>query len=80
MGLKIPIVAPKLMPITDVLCHERTAVLFDVLDMDQFKASISDLIDDPNRRFLMAENAYQMLIKNHTWEENAKIIVAQFNS
>jgi len=77
MGLKIPVVAPKLMPITDVLRHDKTALLFDVLEMGQLKACITELIEDKNYRSQLAEDAYQVLVKEHTWEDNAKIIVTE---
>ncbi|WP_196138881.1 glycosyltransferase family 4 protein [Aliikangiella sp. G2MR2-5] len=78
MGLKIPVVAPRLMPITDVLTHDETGLIFDVLDMNGMKDCISLLLDDSEKRKAIAESAYSKLMQEHTWESNAKDIVNPF--
>ena len=75
MGLKIPVIAPKLMPITDVLSDEKDAVLFDILDMNAMQQKLEALIDDKKRQNDLAEAAYQKLMQEHTWHYNAHEII-----
>jgi len=75
MGLKIPIIAPDLLPITDVLKNEDTASIFKVLDMAELKSKIIDLLDNEQKRKQLSENAYIKLTESHTWEKNALMII-----
>jgi len=75
MGLRIPIVAPKLLPITDVLTHNKNALLFDVLDISQLETEISRLIDNDKLRDEIANSAYEKLMSEHTWKSNAEEII-----
>lgn len=75
MGLGIPVVAPKLLPITDVLSNNINAILFDVLDMEDLKNKLSNLIDNESLRLKISSNAYDKLMTEHTWEKNAKDII-----
>jgi glycosyltransferase involved in cell wall biosynthesis len=75
MGLKIPIVAPRLMPVTDVLSDNENALLFDVLDMDQLQSRLEGLIENKELQEKLAEQAYRKLLKDHTWSSNARDIV-----
>ena len=75
MGLKIPVVAPKLMPITDVLEDSRTAILFETLDMEGLKNQLSELILDKQLRESIADSAYNLLMEKYTWHNNAQSII-----
>lgn len=75
MGLRIPIVAPKLLPITDVLTHNTNALLFNVLDMTQLETEIIRLIDNDKLRDDIANAAYKKLMSEHTWNSNAEEII-----
>lgn len=75
MGLKIPIIAPNLLPITDVLVHGETALIFETLNMEQFSMYLEKLIADSNSRDLLANNAYELLLSEHTWDQNAMHIL-----
>lgn len=75
MGLKIPIVAPRLLPITDVLKHRETALLFDTLNMSELENKIELLINDESMRKSISNNAFELLMNSHTWEMNAKEII-----
>ena len=75
MGLKIPIVAPDLLPITDVLTDGINGEIFDVLNMEQLKGKLLNLIDDESLRTKLADNAYAQLMAKHTWKNNAQAIV-----
>lgn len=75
MGLKVPIVAPKLMPITDVLVDGVSALHFDTLNMNDLYNKIDILLRDSDKRRLIAENAFNLLMNKHTWTMNAKEII-----
>lgn len=75
MGLKIPVVAPRLLPVTDVLTHKKNALLFDVLDTQALKEQLSLMIESESLRHDIAENAYKKLMTDHTWEKNAEHII-----
>lgn len=76
MGLNIPIVAPALLPITDVLKDEEHAVLFNKLDMEMLENKLSELIDDQGKQKRLADASFQLLMQKHTWEKNAEAITA----
>lgn len=76
MGLRIPIVAPALMPITDVLEDRVNALLFEPLDMKQLENRISELLGSAKTRLRLSAAAREKLVENHTWECNARKIVA----
>ncbi len=75
MGLNIPIVAPMLPPIMDVLADEKQALLFDILNMDMLEEKLGCLIKNPREQKRLADRAYKMLIQKHTWKSNAEAIL-----
>ncbi len=76
MGLKIPIVAPNLLPITDVLTHNKNSVLFETMDMTGLKQALIDLIRDRPKQREISEAAFNLLMTRHTWMNNAQQIVS----
>ena len=75
MGLKIPIIAPKLMPITDVLTDKEDALLFNVMDMEAMEACLRQLLDDDALGAELSNTTYNKLMKYHTWDDNAREIL-----
>lgn len=75
MSLKIPVVAPKLLPILDVLTDRDNALLFDVLDEEMLASCMDEMIVDTELSTKLAENAYNLIIEKHTWTNNASLIV-----
>lgn len=75
MSLKIPIVAPKLLPILDVLTDRDNALLFDVLDESMLASCMNEIIVDDNLSKKLAENSYKLITEKHTWTNNASLIV-----
>lgn len=75
MGLKIPVVAPRLPPILDVHAHGETAMLFDPLHVESCREAIERLIVSPEMRARLAQNAYAKLQSDHTWQRNAALIL-----
>lgn len=75
MGLKIPVVAPNLMPITDVLVDKKTAMIFETLDMHDLENTLQEMINSTDLRVQISDNAYKILMSNHTWHMNSKEIL-----
>ena len=75
MGLRKPVVAPRLAPIEDVHKHEQTALLFTPLDAQDCARNIERLLASPRLREELAESAYQILTTRHTWRRNAEAIL-----
>ncbi|MFK5947647.1 MAG: glycosyltransferase family 4 protein [Methylococcales bacterium] len=75
MGLEIPVIAPDLLPITDVLTDNENALIFDVLDMAMLESKLSQLILDETLQKRLSSNAYDKLMTQHTWKNNAQQII-----
>lgn len=75
MGLKIPVVAPRLPPIMDVHTNGKTAMLFDPLGVEQCRNAIEQLVTAPELGHQIAQRAYQKLQTDHTWHCNAALIL-----
>jgi glycosyltransferase involved in cell wall biosynthesis len=76
MGLGVPVVAPRLPPIEDVLEDERTALLFPPLDASRCAAAIGRLIESTELRRAIGSRATELVERDHTWMRNAERIVA----
>lgn len=75
MGLRKPIVVPRLGPIEDVHQDGDTALLFKPLDVDGCRGAIEQLVVSPDLRKQLAERAYLKLTTYHTWRRNAELIL-----
>jgi len=75
MGLRIPVVAPRLPPIEDVHVDGETALLFEPLDLDAFVAKLTIALGAPDTRRALAQRAFEKLARDHTWESNAAQIL-----
>lgn len=75
MGLHIPVVAPRLAPIEDVHVDGETALLFTPLDLDGIVEKLSALMESQQLRQAIAQRAYEKLVHEHTWEQNALQII-----
>lgn len=75
MGLKKPVVAPRLPPIEDVHRDGDTALLFKPLDVVECRAAIERLVVDSQLRSDIAARAYAKLVTDHTWKRNAEMIL-----
>ena len=75
MGLKKPVVAPRLPPIEDVHRDGQTALLFKPLDVAECRAAIERLVVSGELRERLAATAYEKLVTDHTWKRNAEMIL-----
>ncbi len=71
MGLRVPLVAPKLAPIEDVHVDGQTALLFTPLNRGEFVEKLSSLLASKDLRESIARRAFEKLERDHTWEQNA---------
>ena len=76
MGLRVPVVAPRLEPIEDVHVDGQTALLFTPLDLNEFVARIGAYLASAELRREIAGRAFEKLAREHTWEFNAKQILS----
>ena len=80
MGLRLPVVAPKLAPIEDVHVDGETALLFPPLDLEQFVKKLSACLASPDLRAEIARQSFAKLVREHTWEQNARQILEVANA
>ena len=75
MACGLPIVAPRLDPITDVLRDGMTGLLFDPLDLGQMVEAITTLLESAELRRRLGDTARHRVRAEHTWEQNAAAIL-----
>lgn len=75
MGMHVPVVAPRLRPIEDVLIDKSNGLLFEPLDKVSLTQCIITLMEDPCLFHLIQENAYNQVLKKHTWVSNAEKVI-----
>jgi len=75
MGLRKPVVAPRLPPIEDVHRDGETALLFKPLDAAECRDAIERLVASPELRARIAGNAWDRLVTQHSWKRNAELIL-----
>lgn len=75
IGLQVPVVAPRLAPIEDVLVDGETALLFAPLNLEEFVGKLSMALEFPDKRASLARRAFEKLAENHTWKQNAARIL-----
>jgi len=75
IGMRVPVVAPRLAPILDVQRDGETALLFDPLDRIGCANAVRRLITSAELRTTLAANAHRRLLARHTWARNARQIL-----
>ena len=80
MAMAKPVVAPRLEPIENVITNGENGVLFDLRNEDSLKKTIIGLIKDSEKRGKIGNRARETVIKNYTWENNAKKILVIYKS
>jgi len=76
MGLKVPVLAPRLPPIEDVHVNDETALLFQPLDPQECLGQLLRLGRSAELRKLLRERAFTRLSMEHTWRRTAQRILA----
>ena len=75
MGLRKPLILPRLDPITDVHEDGRTALVFPPQDRPALERALETLLDAPDRRQALAEASYRLLVDAYTWRRNARNVL-----
>lgn len=71
MAMEIPIVAPRLPPLEDVIHEGRNGTLFQPGSNRELLDSIEILLKDGMRRREIGRSARWDILENHNWRENA---------
>ncbi len=79
-GLKIPVVAPRLPPLEDVITSNENGLLFTPLDIDGCTTAVEQLLVSESLRHSIADRAQAQLLAKHTWQRNVEAVIAQFES
>jgi len=81
LALARAIIAPDSANIREILTHDKNALLFNPQDPKAFVQCIEQLCNDANLRDRLAKAAKQTIAeRNFTWGNNAKRVVALFES
>ena len=67
--LKIPVIATNVGDIPEVIQNNETGILVPSNDPQSLLEAINSLLEDKDKASKMAENAYDFIIKNFTWEK-----------
>lgn len=76
MGLRIPLVLPRLPPIEDVHRHDETALLFEPLNVAECSERVLSLFSDESLRTRIAIAAYDKLFREHSWVRTVESILS----
>ena len=77
MIMEKPIVAPGYDPITEVLIHEKTALLFKPCNKEECLEQLCSLTDNPQLRENLGRRAKEVVLNKHTWDKNIDIILTK---
>ena len=80
MALGKTIIAPSLMPITDVIDHKENGLIFSVLDKKELLNTLIFILQNKGVGKKIGDNAKRKTFKNYTWENNAKLIIDSISS
>lgn len=75
MAAKTAIIVPNRECIAEVVEDGKEALAFEALNMDDFREKMERLITDEKLRKSLAENAYNKVVNNYTWDHNAQRVV-----
>jgi len=73
-----PAVAPRYVPVADILTDGREGYLFFPNDVEEMTDRILRLHHDSVERLAMGRRARQRVVERHAWEHNAKRIIEMF--
>jgi len=74
-----PSVAPRLVPVADVLTDGREGCLFRPGDVEELTNCILRLHRHPQERLAMGQRARRKVLERHAWEHNTRRIIEMFD-
>jgi len=75
MATGIPVVAPDMPNVRDLISNGQNGVLFQEENTDALTKSLESLIVNPGRRATLGENARRAVVSFRTWRHNAQQVV-----
>ncbi|HEX4084039.1 MAG TPA: glycosyltransferase family 4 protein [Chthoniobacteraceae bacterium] len=72
-----PVLAPRTEPIESVVTDHENAHLFTPLDKLSFRSALKKLLDSQSLRQSIGKAGRDLIEKRHTWEQNARQILAK---
>lgn len=69
------IVTSKMPALEEVLTHNKTALLAECDDFDDWSAALNRLINEPDFRVQLGQNAQQQFLAEYTWQKRAEKLV-----
>ncbi len=75
MASGLPVVAPNLPGITEIVRHGENGLLFQHENFAEAAEVILSLLADPTTRRDLAERGRRYVLRNHTWNKNAAEVV-----
>jgi glycosyltransferase involved in cell wall biosynthesis len=76
MAQERPILAPRTEPVASVVTDGVDALLFTPLDVASFRDWLQKLLDSSELRISLGRNSRRLIEEKHTWEQNARRILA----
>ncbi|HET9010018.1 MAG TPA: glycosyltransferase family 4 protein [Nitrosarchaeum sp.] len=67
--LKVPVIATSVGDIPEIVKNNETGILVSSNDPQSLLVAINSLLEDKEKASKMAEHAYDLIIKNFTWEK-----------
>jgi glycosyltransferase involved in cell wall biosynthesis len=80
MAAGLPIVAPSLPPIREVLVDRVTGHLFEHGNLEDMRRRLVEVLDDMPRALQMGQRAREHAFQNLTWGHNAQIVLKRFGA
>jgi glycosyltransferase involved in cell wall biosynthesis len=75
MAVEKAVVAGGIGQVNEIITHRDTGLLYEPGDVTQLKNSLQELIDNPDLRERLGKAAREWVIRNRTWDENARTIL-----
>ena len=75
MALGKCVVAPDVVPVTDVVVDGKNGIIFLKLNKEQLYMKIVGLLEDKEYRETIGQKAKELILKNNTWQKNAEQIL-----
>lgn len=75
MGMRKAVVAPSVLPVTDVVEHGRNGLVFQAHDKAGMRDRLWDAVKDPALRERLADNARECVEREHNWGRNSEKVI-----
>jgi glycosyltransferase involved in cell wall biosynthesis len=75
MAVEKPVVAGGIGQVNETIIHRDTGLLYEPGNVIQLRNTLQELIDSPDLRERLGKAAREWVIRNRTWDGNAKIIL-----